>query len=674
MLYGLLAVLIPILIHLFNFRRYKKLYFSNIQFLKNITQETRKQNKLKHLVVLALRMGAIIAMVLAFSDPEWRDANNKMGSSVGEVSFIYIDNSFSMRATGNAGRLFEQAVNDAKKLVNEAQREHRFFLLHNEFGMSQSRLLSREIALNELDGLKISPVNRKLSTVTAAMQKQAEKQQLDSWNAFVFSDFQKTTADLDALASDTVGSFYFILSQQLQGRNIFIDSCWVDHPVMIPGKRGQLHVKLSNAADVDYEKVPLQLSIDGQKKAVAGLDLKANSEAVVVMDFSFGEAGWHAGMLEIEDFPITFDDKLYFAFEVKPSIKVLEIFGEQASDEIHTFYQTDSIFDFSSLPYQRIDYNRINEFHLIILNELPVFSNGLQAQLLQFIEQGGNILFIPDPSSVENQNAFLRYLKAGSISGIEGGENRVVRIKTSSQLFRDAIKKVPENADFPVVNKYVSYAYSANAGLEPLVYMLNGEGFLFTKKVGAGNLYILSVPLDKSFGNFSSHALFIPIMYGAAISGNVNPSLYHEIGADQRIQLKGNPVSQEQHLLMIKERASDYSFIPGVESGNGNWQLSLYDAIRSDGFYELLQDSVLQHLFAFNYKRDESVMEFYTASELQIAMESGPLRYVQIMESDSGKVHEVINTMLKEPAFWKLFIIFALLILLTEVIILRIWK
>ncbi|MCD4726652.1 MAG: BatA domain-containing protein, partial [Pirellulales bacterium] len=68
-LYALFAVSIPVIIHLFNFRKYKKVYFTNVRFIKEIKQQTKKRSQLKHLIVLLLRILAIIALVMAFACP-----------------------------------------------------------------------------------------------------------------------------------------------------------------------------------------------------------------------------------------------------------------------------------------------------------------------------------------------------------------------------------------------------------------------------------------------------------------------------------------------------------------------------------------------------------------------------------------------------------------------------
>ena len=68
-LFGLFAIAIPVIIHLFNFRRFRKVYFTNVEFIQELKKETQKQSRLKHLLILLLRILAIVALVLAFARP-----------------------------------------------------------------------------------------------------------------------------------------------------------------------------------------------------------------------------------------------------------------------------------------------------------------------------------------------------------------------------------------------------------------------------------------------------------------------------------------------------------------------------------------------------------------------------------------------------------------------------
>src|ERR1035438_3666616 len=79
-LFALSALAIPIIIHLFNFRRYKTVYFSNVTFLKELKEETASQSKLKHLLVLACRLLALAFLVFAFAQPYIPNKKNQLSS------------------------------------------------------------------------------------------------------------------------------------------------------------------------------------------------------------------------------------------------------------------------------------------------------------------------------------------------------------------------------------------------------------------------------------------------------------------------------------------------------------------------------------------------------------------------------------------------------------------
>ena len=65
-LFALLVLVIPILIHLFHFRKYKTIYFSSIAFVKSVEQQQKNPRKIKHLLVLISRVLAFTCLVIAF--------------------------------------------------------------------------------------------------------------------------------------------------------------------------------------------------------------------------------------------------------------------------------------------------------------------------------------------------------------------------------------------------------------------------------------------------------------------------------------------------------------------------------------------------------------------------------------------------------------------------------
>ena len=68
-LWALAALAIPIIIHLFYFRRFKKVAFSNVKFLQEVKEETSMRSRLRNLLVLLVRCLALAALVFAFAQP-----------------------------------------------------------------------------------------------------------------------------------------------------------------------------------------------------------------------------------------------------------------------------------------------------------------------------------------------------------------------------------------------------------------------------------------------------------------------------------------------------------------------------------------------------------------------------------------------------------------------------
>src|SRR6185312_3714430 len=107
-LFALFSLAIPVLIHLFNFRRYQKIYFSNVQFLKEVQEQQSSRRNLKELLILAARLLALFFLVLAFARPYISGQKNSKAGAQRVVS-IFVDNSYSMQTLNREGSLLDEA-------------------------------------------------------------------------------------------------------------------------------------------------------------------------------------------------------------------------------------------------------------------------------------------------------------------------------------------------------------------------------------------------------------------------------------------------------------------------------------------------------------------------------------------------------------------------------------
>src|SRR5581483_2619193 len=200
-LYALSAVSVPILIHLFNFRRYKKLYFSNVRFLQEVVTESRSRSRLKHWLVLLCRILVVAFLVFAFAQP-YIPLKNNVISAGGKAVSIFVDNSFSMNAVAQNGTLLEEAKTKATQIAASLNPADKVQLISQDFDDAQERRLNKDEFIEELKGLKTSPDSRQLSEIEKRQQENLLHSGSPIKESFIISDFQKSFSDLSAFHPD----------------------------------------------------------------------------------------------------------------------------------------------------------------------------------------------------------------------------------------------------------------------------------------------------------------------------------------------------------------------------------------------------------------------------------------------------------------------------------------
>ena len=146
-LWALFLLIIPIIIHLFKFRRYKQVQFPSIRFLQKIDQDQKAKRRLKDILILISRLAALSALIFAFSIPFLGETKKV---SKGNVVSIYIDNSFSMENESNQGKLLDLAKKKAEELALTFQPSDQFQLLTNDMETRHQRLVNRQAFLQFL--------------------------------------------------------------------------------------------------------------------------------------------------------------------------------------------------------------------------------------------------------------------------------------------------------------------------------------------------------------------------------------------------------------------------------------------------------------------------------------------------------------------------------------------
>lgn len=678
-LYALLFVAIPILLHLLRFRKYKKVYFSNVRFLQTLDIEQKKRSQLRNLLILLARILTIIALVLAFAQAYIPKKNMQQTTQGQKYVSIYIDNSFSMEAGGQESSLLDEAKQYAKQTTDAYSLADKFQLLTNDFAGENQRFMSKEDFWDALENVEYSPVPRTWAQIRARQKDAFEAAFVpkDGQFSYIISDFQKGSLQLSSFAQeDSLQTICLMPISSVVQDNIGIDSIYLDAPIMEKGRESILSVCLRNTSDRLQEKISVKLTLQGKTIAVLNVDIPPNAVKVVKFPLKIQEAKWHYASVEINDFPIVYDNKMYFSFPVKESIKILQIYGETPNTALQKLYSQDSSFSYQSVQMTKLNYADIAKSDFIILDELRQISSALTSDLEKTVLTGSKVCFIPAympngllEAGVEtclSQLAKVQYLK------FDTAKMQVQKIQHEHLLFKTAFDKIPEQMQLPYARGYYPIKNTVANVRQNLLTFQNHSAFFAEIQREKGFVYIFASPLEEKYTDFCSQSLFVVAFLNMALISSVQE---HSINiGDEEVVYVENVNTALKETVVCKALEGDLSMMPEIKQIGGNLGVLFHNQIQKDGHYLLLAEKDTLAILAFNYNRKESTNEFFTKDELRQMAETEQMPNIAVLSPQKQDVKKQIEALSKGLELWKIFLIFALVFILSEILLIRLWK
>jgi hypothetical protein len=665
-LFALLSLAIPVIIHLFNFRRYQKVYFSNVQFLKEIQEQQASRRNLKERLILASRLLALLFLVFAFARP-YIPGKNAANAGKQQVVSIFVDNSYSMQALNKEGTLLDEAKRRAKEIASAYNINDRFQLLTQDFEGKHQRLLSRDEFNDAVDAVKISPQSRSLQQIVSRQQSLLNTQRNAIRSAYLLSDFQKNIADAKAIKADSAIHFNLVQLKASVLPNVAVDSVWLLTAVHRPGESEKLVVRLHNYAGEKAEKIPLKLLINGAQKALGSFTINPGSVQNDTLAFSGLQGGWQRAEIQLQDNPVTFDNQFYFTFNVKQQMPVLLIDGDAANPFLKAVFDTDPFFTAKRVDDGNVDYAALGTYPLIVISDVKAISTGLSQQLKTYVSKGGTLMVFPSADAdLANYKAFLQPMGVAYPEKLITETSRVSAINLQNPVFKNIFESYPQNPDLPTVKKYYQLS-SINSRGENLMELPGRQSFWADYSRGKGKVFVSAVALNDDFSNLPRHALLVPIMFRIALLSGHDQPLFYTLGEDESIEMPPVQSSEKQLLKLVK---GNLTIIPDVRQQEGSTLLYVSDQLQETGNYELKkQDSTLSVL-AFNDNRKESDMSYLTGDNLkQIFPQAG-----NILQPGQASIKGEVSELNFGLQLWKLCIILALIFLAAEILLIRYYK
>ena len=639
-LYALFLLLVPVVIHLVRWKKYKKELFSNVAFLKDLELKSRRSRKLKELVVLLLRILAFASLIFAFSQPYFpSDVEKKDIKNIQQI--IYIDNSLSMSALTKDANLWQAVLQDLVKNLND---EQHYTLLTNEQTFKD---ISGKQLKEKLYQIKFSVQPTKhASQIKKAnfLFAKSENQQKD---LIYISDFQNVYAEiLDKNLFSPEINYHFYPKQTKALKNMSIDSLWL---VSKNGDNYHLRIKLS----ANDKKLHSPVSIMQGEHLLWRSRVDFQDTLHKLMDIKLSGKGFEARAM-LKDQGFRFDNELYFTLSQPEKIKVL-VLGKQLPTFLKKIYTPDE-FVLDWKPANQTDYGKMSDYDLIVLNELADMSQISFDAFNKYVRKFGNLCLIPNMKKPMEFKKALKQLKISTNISLDTTKVLMNQIHFEHPLLKNVYLKKTKNFAYPFVKQHFRFSNAKN-----WIYKLNDNTAFVSQYRRNGNIFVFAASLQSENTNFSlSPSLVVPVFYQISKANNKKSRVYFVIGAENKWKVAEKLNVDE----VLKLRKGTREYIPFQINQFNSVSISTTDFPDENGIYEILKSNQKISTVAYNFNRKENV-----------------LNHIAIPQKDNidqittfGDYVARQEAMFQEKSVWKWFLWSALLFLLLEFLVIRFWK
>lgn len=689
-LWGLLALAIPVIIHLINFRRPEKLAFSTLSFFEELRRTTVRKLRFKQWLLLAARLLFITLLVLALARPVlWNDGQG-VASQTGEYVLV-IDNSQSMSRIDAEGPLLEQGKNVLREIINQSAENARFLLLTTHGAPIPLQFRDARQTLALLDDVEAVSKSENISSVwqqltsTGGYSNRAltwfwAGDRTQAWHEYLNQVIESADTKLWNV------TYIDISGDQFQ--NVAVSNLDLQNQMVSMGRPAFFDATVTNYGDQPVANYQLSMRMNERLVGQETFSLGAFESQTMTFEVSVQKPGDQRIRLSVSGDPVEYDNTYHAVLSV-PERKKIGIISDQQPGRNQSRTYIEAFTDAANSLTGELELNTVSpddatpgsldEYDALVINSLEEIPAYLNEFLVSYTEQGGGLLLIPSQDlNLESWNQLLNRLRVGNISGVLG----------SYGSFEEISNIAPPDIQHPVFQGMFDTNKGDRINIErPSLYYqlqlsLNGNGFnntllktdtnhpvLVESRTGNGRVLTFTVGLEPAWSTLPGNAFFAPLIYrsfyyASASSGTQlasddidNPFTYTASFSNASVEIttdNGNTIKPDVRTLLnsMTIRYSGYELTPGfIELSNGT----------------------VSRLHALNISEYESILQKIDLSALESDLK-GLFNSVSVVQQEAAELSSSRQTIFAQGfgrEIWSLLLIFSLIVLLGEQIIAR---
>jgi hypothetical protein len=644
-LFGLIASSIPIIIHLLNLRKLKKIEFSTLAFLKELQKNKIRKIKIKQILLLIIRTLILILLVLAFSRPVLKGYLNGFGSHAKTSTVIILDDSFSMNFIDEYGQIFKQAkyaVNNVIDLLEEGDDLSiiKFSDLSKPLIQSSSNFSGARKAIESLEpAYKHNLFSNALKSASNIL---SESKNFNK-EIFYISDNQKSHFSLteeekkSALNIFDQNTRMFLINLgRKNARNISISGINIKNKIFEIDKPVVLEVSVRNNSDNDISDELISIYLEGKRINQKNVNISKNSSITTEITIVPKTSGFTKGYAEIEDDDLLQDNRGYFTFFVPDKIKILLAQSSLSDNQFLKLalnaanIKNDSLntklFNITETTGSSLASYNLQNYNLLILSNTPNFNTGDLNKIKIFLQSGGGLIVFPtDPFNITSFNSMMNELGLPGANGTIGSLTQTgkdqksfftfSRIDYDHPVFAGLFNKDKKNQneiDSPEITFCLMLQNNGNS--HPIITLSNNAPFLSEYKKNDQKALIFSVVPNLEWSNFPLKGIFLPVVIRSVfyLTNENESSKSIQVGDAATILFKTSEISSKE--ISLKDPFGQEEKIKPEQTPQG-LSYNFYNN-PFPGFYDFYTGSAILRSISVNINSSESDLKKITGSEL----------------------------------------------------------
>ena len=536
LLVALAGLAIPVLLHLIQKERKNVVQFPSLMFLRQIPYQSVQRRRIRHWLLLMMRLAALTLIVFAFARPfiKRQDFGGAAASGAREV-VVVLDRSYSM----GYGDRWTRALSAARDAVNGLSGSDRgsivLFSSGAEVALRSTGDKGRLLAA--IAGLETSAGSTRYGPALKLAGSILGESGLPRREAILISDFQRSGwQGAEGVRLPDGALLTPVAIGEPETANLSVTPVALQRSMFEGQERVTITAGVRNLSGSPASNVAIALELGGRPIQTRQASVEAGGGASVTFEpITVAERNMKA-TVRLADDSLARDNAFHFVLTPEDAIRVI-IAERPGASRDSSLYLSRALavgdsprFEATTAVADTLSADMLAKASVVILNDAPVAQSTAE-RLQRFVERGGGLFVaLGERGNWPQTSEFMPGAVAAAVDRSTGSAARLGALEYGHPVFE--IFRAPRTGDFASARFYGYREVKPAAGAQILARFDDGSAALLEKKTGAGRVIMWTSTLDLSWNDLAVKPVYLPFLHRVVrhLGGYREPEPWRTVG------------------------------------------------------------------------------------------------------------------------------------------------